>query len=131
VTGDRFGDTVEARAPAARRRAVSSYDVSEEGAEDDEPVDLADSVAPLAALSPAVFVDSPASFVDSPASFDVDVDGLDVVRASFFAQPEPLKTTAAANTALRRGPPQTVQVVGPGALTPWITSTIWPQSRQT
>lgn len=115
---------IDARPPAARRRAVSGYDVSEEDNEDAEPVDVGDSGALLAALSPA-------ALVDSPASFDVDVEGLDVVRASFLAQPEPLNTTAAADTALRRGPPQTVQVVGPGALTPWITSTIWPQSRQT
>lgn len=121
---DRFDDTVEARPPAARRRAVSGYDVS--AGEDDESVDgLADSVALAAADSPA------AALVDSPAAFDVDVAGFGVVRASFFAQPEPLNTTAAAETALRNWPPQTVHVVGPGALTPWITSTIWPQLRQT
>jgi hypothetical protein len=120
---DRFDDTVEARPPAARRRAVSGYDASEE--DDDESVDdLADSVVLPAAVSPA-------ALVDSPAAFGGDVAGFDVVRASFFAHPEPLNTTAAAETALRNWPPQTVHVVGPGALTPWITSTMWPQLRQT
>jgi hypothetical protein len=121
----RFDDTVEARSPAARRRAVSGYDVSEEEDEEESVDDVADSVALPAAVSPAM------ALVDSPAACDVDVTGFDVVRASFFAHPEPLNTTAATETALRNWPPQTVHVVGPGALTPWITSTIWPQLRQT
>jgi hypothetical protein len=124
LTLDRFDYTVEARPPAARRRAASGYDVSE-GEDDDESVNgLADSVVLAAVVSPP-------AVVDSPAAFEFDGAALEVVRASFFAQPEPLNTTAAAETALRNWPPQTVQMVGPGALTPWITSTMWPQLRQT
>jgi hypothetical protein len=122
LTRQRLDDTFEARPPAAWRRAASGYDGSEDDAESVD--DLADSIALPAA-------ESPAALVDSPACVEVDVTGFDVGRASFFAQPEPLYTTAAAETALRNWPPQIVQVVGPGAWTPWMTSTMWPQLRQT
>lgn len=53
------------------------------------------------------------------------------VRASFFAHPLPLNTTAGAETPFLSGPPQTVQVVGPGELIAWITSTRCPPVVQT
>ena len=47
---------------------------------------------------------------------------------SFFAQPVPLKWMVGAAMALRTGPPpQTGQVRGPSAWTPWITSNRCPQ----
>jgi hypothetical protein len=58
---------------------------------------------------------------ESPDELD-DADAVDA-RRSFLAQPDPLKWTAAAEIALRTGPPpQDGQLVGLAAVTPWITS---------
>jgi hypothetical protein len=51
-------------------------------------------------------------------------------RASFLAQPLPLKWMAGAESALRIGPPQLSHVAGPAAWIPWLTSTSRPQSVQ-
>ena len=50
---------------------------------------------------------------------------------SFLAQPEPLKTIAGVESALRIDPPQLAHADGPGEWTEWITSTDISQSRQT
>jgi hypothetical protein len=90
--------------------------------EDPEPEDDPDALDP----SPAGVAAGP----DSVAAGLVS-DSAALLRAalrSFFAQPDPLKWTAGAATALRTGPPwQTGQVVGPSACTPWITSNRCPQ----
>jgi hypothetical protein len=66
--------------------------------------------------------------LSAPSSLGLG-DGLELAR-SFLAQPEPLKTMAGAETALRTGPPHALHVVGPSSCTPWITSTRVPQTVQ-
>ena len=51
-------------------------------------------------------------------------------RASFFAQPLPLKTTAGVVRALRIDPPQTSQASGPVPWIEWTTSIERPQEVQ-
>jgi hypothetical protein len=66
----------------------------------------------------AVSVDaSPASPPPSP----VDPPGR-AARASFFAQPDPLKTIVGGESALRIEPPHRSQCDGPVAWIPWTTS---------
>jgi hypothetical protein len=51
----------------------------------------------------------------------------EAVLRSFFAQPLPLKWIVGAEKALRTGlAPQTGQLVGPSAMTEWMTSNRWP-----
>jgi hypothetical protein len=66
---------------------------------------------------------------ESPDELD-DADAVDA-RRSFLAQPDPLKWTAGALTALRSGPPpQSGQAVGGSAWTPWTISDRRPQEAQ-
>jgi hypothetical protein len=51
-------------------------------------------------------------------------------RASFLAQPDPLKWMVGAERSLRIGPPQCSQLAGPWPWTPCITSTSRPQMVQ-
>jgi hypothetical protein len=51
-------------------------------------------------------------------------------RASFFAQPEPRKTTAGTEITFVIGPPQTSHVEGPCAWIPCRTSMRWPHALQ-
>jgi len=55
-----------------------------------------------------------------------DLFELALLERSFLAQPEPLNTIAGADIAFRTGAPQTGQLVGPAAWTPWITSVTCP-----
>jgi hypothetical protein len=54
------------------------------------------------------------------------------LERSFFAQPEPLNTTAGVAKAFRSVPsaPQAGQKRGDSALMPWITSVVCPQLEQ-
>jgi hypothetical protein len=95
---------------------------------DDDDVDASD-VEPLDAVDAVDAVDGAAS-VDVPP--DVASPALEDLRAaaprSFFAQPDPLKCTAGAETAFRTELLwQTGQLDGPSVWTPWITSNRWPQ----
>ena len=56
--------------------------------------------------------------------------GFAAARASFLAQPLPLKWMAGVDSALRMVPPHDVQVDGPLAWMPCVTSTSRPQSAQ-
>jgi hypothetical protein len=67
----------------------------------------------------------PASFA-APAAADDPADE----RASFFAQPLPLKTIAGALSAFFIAPPQTSHVSGPVPEIEWTTSTECPQDVQ-
>jgi hypothetical protein len=78
----------------------------------------ADEVAPASDPVPGFVSDES---VDAP---DLEAE---VPRASFLAQPEPLKTIAGADSTLRRGPPHASQAEGPGVWIPWTTSTRRPQ----
>ena len=78
-----------------------------------------------AASDPALLSESDPAVAGAPGSLAA-LTPLD--ERSFFAQPEPLKWTAAATTALRMGPPpQRSHASGPGACTPCTTSTRAPQ----
>ena len=50
-------------------------------------------------------------------------------RASFFAQPLPLKWMDGVEMSLRIGPPHSSHAVGPRSFTPCNFSTTWPQVR--
>ena len=96
---------------------VEAVDVS-------EPADV---VLPLsfgAGFASPPVDDGVASATGSPAAFALAAVAVD--ERSFLAQPDPLKCTAGAVIALRSGRPQTGQVVGPSAVTEWITSIRWP-----
>ena len=54
-----------------------------------------------------------------------------LARASILAQPEPLKTMAGVDIALRIAPPHTVHTVGPDSCTPCVTSVRVPHAVQT
>ncbi len=56
--------------------------------------------------------------------FEAFADDEEAARASFFAQPEPLKTMAGGDRSFRIAPPQCSHVFGPWAWTPCITSTV-------
>jgi hypothetical protein len=85
-----------------------------------------DGVVSLAGAPVSGFDDDP-----SPPSFAPPVDDLAAALRSFFAQPDPLKWMAGAANALRTGPdPQSGQVVGGSAWTPWITSNRRPHAAQ-
>jgi hypothetical protein len=110
--------------------AVPASDGFDEEAEDEDSVALAWSPEPdpvvVAASSPLG-----ESAVPSDSPDGLDVPGATIARRSFFAQPDPLKWTAGAEMALRSGPlPQFGQCVGPGAWTPWTTSTRRPHAAQ-
>jgi len=70
--------------------------------------------------------------VEAPSlPFVVEALGALVARRSFLAQPEPLKWIVGALNAFFIGPlPQTGQVVGGSAWTPWTTSKRVPQAAQ-
>jgi hypothetical protein len=67
---------------------------------------------------------------DSPFPAVAPTAARAVERASFLAQPLPLKWMAGADICLRIGPPHTSHVVGPVALMPWRTSMVRPQDVQ-
>jgi hypothetical protein len=68
---------------------------------------------------------------DSPALPSAEVArAAERSRASFFAQPEPLKTIAGADMSLVIGPPQMSHVAGPAAWMPCSTSTRLPHALQ-
>lgn len=70
----------------------------------------------LGVAGAASFAPSPSGDPSGPALSEA---GRAAARAaSFLAQPEPLKTTAAAEMALRSAPPHASQVVGPSAWMP-------------
>lgn len=90
-------------------------------------------VPPLSVVVEAssFFVDDPPSTVESSPAFAAAPDDT-VARRSFFAQPEPLKWTAAAVMALRIGPsPHNGHAPGGSPWTPWITSKRRPHAAQT
>ena len=61
---------------------------------------------------------------DADAAFEAERDA---ELRSFFAQPLPLKWIVGAETAFRTGEaPQMGHVVGPSAVTEWMTSNRWP-----
>jgi hypothetical protein len=61
---------------------------------------------------------------DADAAFEAERDA---ELRSFFAQPLPRKWIVGAENAFRTGPaPQTGQLVGPSAVTEWMTSKRWP-----
>lgn len=61
------------------------------------------------------------------------VDAAEAVaeRASFLAQPLPLKWMAGVESAFFMAPPHVSHTVGPAALKPWITSMRRPHAEQT
>ena len=68
---------------------------------------------------------------DSAPSFEAASFDRAALRRSFLAQPEPLKWTAGAATALRTGPdPHKGQAAGGSAWTPWIASKRRPHAEQ-
>jgi hypothetical protein len=69
---------------------------------------------------------------DVPDSFGAEAAaaGEELARASFFAQPLPLKTMAGALSALRIAAPQTSHVSGPDPWIEWMTSTERPHPVQ-
>jgi hypothetical protein len=75
----------------------------------------------LPPVPPSVGEASPAAFAPRPAA----------VRASTLAHPDPLKTMAGDEIALRSVPPQTSHVVGRGDSMPWNTSTRRAHASQT
>ena len=81
------------------------------------------------AASPAPL---PVPSAESPAVPPAFTRPLELER-SFFAQPEPLNSTAGAAIDFRSVPsrPQTGQNLGAGASMPWMTSVTWPQDAQT
>jgi hypothetical protein len=91
-----------------------------------------------AASPEAVVVDPPSLDAPSPPPVDapslafvVDALGAVVVRRSFLAQPDPLKWKVGRLKAFFTGPlPQTGQVAGGSAWTPWTTSNRVPQAAQ-
>jgi hypothetical protein len=61
---------------------------------------------------------------EADAAFEAERDA---ELRSFFAQPLPRKWIVGAENAFRTGPaPHTGQVVGPSAVTEWMTSNRWP-----
>jgi hypothetical protein len=93
-----------------------------------------DPALPLVA-PPAAPLDPVASAAGLEAALDeepLEREPPDDDRRSTFAQPEPLKTTAGALSALRIVPsaPQLGQNLGPGSLIPWMTSVTPPQLLQ-
>ncbi len=94
---------------------------------------VAVSGAGLAPPAPAPSADPspPESALPPDASCPEEDDGRALTRASFFAQPEPLKTTLGADGALRSRPPQVSHVVGPADDMLWTTSVRRPHEPQT
>jgi len=79
--------------------------------------------------SASVLFDAPSDeSLDVEVELDFEREPLELER-SFFAQPEPLNTTAGAANALRSVPsaPQTGQNRGAGTSMPWMTSVVCPQ----
>jgi hypothetical protein len=94
---------------------VSAWEPDEPPAAGAPSLDPAPFPSPVApSLAPAVAADEP--------------DGAD--RASFLAQPLPLKWIAGVLTAFFIAPPQTSQVAGPVPEIEWTTSTECPQAVQ-
>jgi hypothetical protein len=84
----------------------------------------------LATDEPSVLVDSvevglSVTSLEAPLLPDATLERL-ASRASFFAQPDPLKTIAGEASSLRIEPWQRGQLEGPLSWTPWITSTMCP-----
>jgi hypothetical protein len=83
------------------------------------------------ALEPASPEPDPEPEAPSDLAFDAFVpdDEPLLERRSTFAQPEPLNTTAGADTPFFIVPsaPQFGQNRGPLSLIPWMTSVTWPQ----
>ena len=74
--------------------------------------------------------DEPVGPSVGPPSECAAAAGFDAERASFFAQPLPLKTMAGVVSALRITPPQTSQASGPDPWIEWTTSTERPHDVQ-
>ncbi len=94
-----------------------------------EPPSLAPSLPPepLSVPDPPSPLDDPDP--DSPPRL-LELEALDA-RRSFLAQPDPLKWMVGGVNAFLMGPlPQTGQVVGESAWTPWMTSNRVPQAAQ-
>lgn len=109
---------------------------------DDEPVDVFEvvdldpfDVVALASVDPFDVAAAASPLDPDPPSAPSPVVGAAfdpaAVRRSFFAQPDPLKWTAGAETALRIGPdPHSGHAAGGPAWRPWMASNRRPHAEQ-
>jgi hypothetical protein len=131
-----IGQRLEA-SDALRASLVAPLDVSPEAAFGEAVSVFVDAGVPPSEpeASPALVL-APAGAASSfgPPSLASSEDWIPLafgLRASTFAQPDPLKTMDGIDNALRIVPPHSTHVSGPGASMPWTTSTRRPHARQT